>query len=172
MDLIPTPECGLHYDVPFDTYKRWDAVNVSVLSWAEVSAKHLKAALDGQIEDEDTKDRRFGRATHVRLLEPQQFEWRIPIAGSCAAVLKSGKRKGSACGNESRYKCGDDWFCGVNGHAPDDAEEPRDYVTHDELERINAIARSVKSHPIVNILRKHGGSEVSWVCEIEGVLMK
>src|SRR5688572_27676231 len=93
---------GIHYDLSFADYARIPALNSSVLKWGHPpsgSMLHLKAAIDGEIETEDSRDRKFGRALHVRLLEPDRYRSEILIAGECGAIKKSGQR----CTNTGKF---------------------------------------------------------------------
>jgi PDDEXK-like domain of unknown function (DUF3799) len=164
------PPPGIIYGKSYEEYDSWDALRVSTLKHADKSAKHLKAAIDGRLSGEDTADKRLGRAIHVRLLEPNQWEWRFKVAGPCQAVLKSGANKGERCGLKGTRYNGDDWFCGK--HAGDGCTTPIDYVTQAEFADLNELDRAVKAHQAVKLLRKHGGSEVSVSFDLDGVRMK
>ena len=41
------PEPGIYYDIPFDQYCDWQALNISTLLHGRRSMLHLKAAMDG-----------------------------------------------------------------------------------------------------------------------------
>lgn len=102
-DDVPTNtadcrEPGIHRDVPFEEYASWKAINSGVLRWGKVSMKHMKAALDGLVKSEDTKDRKLGRAIHQRVLEPDRP---LVVATQCAAMKKDGTR----CSNLGYLTC-------------------------------------------------------------------
>lgn len=73
----PVPTVGIHPNVPFHTYLRWDAASNSALGKLRQSPAHLQAYLEGG--DKDTAAKLIGRATHCALLEPHDFEKRYAI---------------------------------------------------------------------------------------------
>lgn len=77
MELLQPPEPGFYYDVSFDTYKLWDAVNNSVLKILaddHKSPAHAKEYIDNGRAD--TPALKFGRALDCYLLEPMRWlEW-------------------------------------------------------------------------------------------------
>jgi hypothetical protein len=168
-DDCPAP--GIYEGVPYEHYAAWPAVTRNILQLVyEVTPKHAKAAIDGELPDTDSKDRRFGRAEHCRLLEPDVFAERFLIASPCAEPLKSGKRKGEPCGCAGVYYRGGFWFCGK--HRPDGAQEPRDYLSADQATAIERVKDAVFGHKVVRILRTHGGCEVSVVWNRDGLPCK
>lgn len=89
---------GIYRDVPFEEYAAWRAINSGVCRWGKVSLKHMKAAFEGRVKSEDTKDRKLGRAIHQRVLEPDAP---LLVAGQCAAT----KKDGSKCSNQGYLIC-------------------------------------------------------------------
>lgn len=165
------PDVGIHHAIEFDDYKNWPVVNSGVLKFGMLSMKHMKSAMDGELDSDDTTSRKFGRAVHCRLLEPDLFDFRFQVSTPCCAVLKSGVNKGKQCGKTSRYLDGNsNWFCGQ--HIPHDFDEPLELVTPDELSRIDRMIASVKKHDAVKLLRAHGGCEVSFIADVFGVRCK
>ena len=165
------PEPGVHRDVDFEAYRSWTAVNSGVVTWGTVSMRHFQAALNGELSNDDSKSRKFGRAVHTRLLEPEVYKQRVLVSQPCCAVLKSGDRKGVVCGKSS--SCIDEnmqWFCGT--HKPTDSSVPTDYVSADEADRIEQLATELHSHKAMSLLKADGWSEVSLVFDINGVRMK
>lgn len=169
-------EPGIYRDIPSADYRGWRAVNSGVVTWGTISMRHFKAALDGEVSNDDTKSRKFGRAVHTRLLEPDQYDKRIMIAQPCCAILKTGDRKGeTCCKSSSRYIYDfmleeNLWFCGT--HAPSDSIMPDDSVSVDESEHIEALAKSLHEHKAMSLLKASGWSEVSLVFDVNGVRMK
>lgn len=163
------PSQGIYRDVPFATYADWKAINSGVVKWGDrVSLKHMHAALNGLLPNEDTLSRKFGRAVHSRLLEPETFADRVLVSQPCCAILKSGDRKNLPCGKTasvltvpSSFSGGPSWFCGT--HKPDGAIAPDEFVTPAELERIEAMAAGLHNHPLMSLLRAKGWSETSVV---------
>lgn len=166
-------EPGVHRDVDFATYQGWKAVNSGVISCGTISMRHFQAALAGELSNDDTKSRKFGRAVHTRLLEPEQYKQRVLVADPCCAILKSGDRKGETCCKAaSRVILGEIpmWFCGT--HAPAESIEPDDFVSAEEAERIEALAKNLHEHKAMSLLKTDGWSEVSLVFDVNGVRMK
>lgn len=160
---------GIHYDLSFADYAKIPAFNSSVLKWGHPpsgSMLHLKAAMDGEIESEDSRDRKFGRALHVRLLEPDRYKSEVLIADKCMAVKKDGKR----CTSNGRFYLDGTWACGT--HASHLATEPEDYIDEDEAARIERMAETLKNHDCQRLFRAKGWSEVSVLWDYRGLLMK
>lgn len=162
------PPVGIHRDIAFEVYASWRALNSGCLR--QPTMKHIKAAFDGQLANDDTRSRKLGRAVHVRLLEPDVYAERVLIAEPCCAELKSGERKGRTCGKSGGFVVNGRWFCGT--HKPDGAIVPLDYVSQDEAERIEAMAASLHGHPSIALLRSDGWSECSIVYESHGLKLK
>lgn len=169
MSKVPV-EPGLYPGIPYDVYDSWDALRVSTLKYASSSARHLRWALDGRLEREETDALRLGTAIHRKLLEPEKYEIFMDIAEPCCAELKSGPRKGKCCDNSGTRKLDLGWYCGT--HAPPEAVTPAEYVTADEHRMIEELNHEIRLHPVVKILRQQGGCELSGVAVIEGVTMK
>ena len=159
---------GIYSDVPFDEYRRISAINASTLAWAEESAAHLKAALDGKMDHGDSPALAYGRAFHARILEPELYWKHWTIAGTCQALLKSGVRKDLACGADGKFYDPDKqlWYCGT--HVPKLKElggallEPMENLLQPETaKRIEHAARRVEDHPVMKLIRQRGGFEVS-----------
>lgn len=161
---------GIYTGQPFAEYRQIKAMNASTLLWGLQSMAHLKAAIDGKM-DKDSAALTMGRAFHVRTLEPDLYASRVAIKGTCAAILKSGKREGLACGAGGQYRVGDQWFCGTHGNGGDDLTglEP---ITQAEADDIEAMRASVVAHPIINQIRRRGGFETTVVGEVAGVRCK
>lgn len=153
---------GLHDGIPFPVYRAQRAMNAGTLQYAKVSMAHVKAAYDGKMADTDSEARKFGRMVHLRLLEPQRWAM-ADIASPCCATLKSGDRKGEACGVAGQCVVDADWFCGR--HAPTTARWPTDFATRDEAARIERMADAVG--PLVT-----GRTEVTAIGTINGVRCK
>lgn len=168
-DRCPKP--GIYPAVPFEEYLAWPATTREVLRLChDVTPKHAKALMDGELPDSDTKDRKFGRGTHCRLLEPDQFAKRFQVATPCFESIASGKRKGQLCGHAGRFERGGVWYCGQ--HRPDGAEEPPEYLTSEQVAAIERVREAVFLHKVVRILRTFGGCEMSLVWERDGLPCK
>ena len=159
---------GIHYDIPFTDYQAMPGLNISRLEWADCSAEHLKAALDGLIE-KDSQAMALGRAIHSRLLEPAVYRERFSIASPCEARLQSGQRKGDRCGNTAIYRYDGQWLCGTHCKGQDPVE---DVLSEAEAETVEAIYEKVCGHKVIRLLRQRGGYEATAVWEMEGELCK
>lgn len=163
---------GMYPDVSYEDYREWPALNSSALKEAyHVSAKRMRAALDDLLGG-DSPARKFGRAVHCRLLEPEAYKTRFLLAGTCEAIIKTGARAGLKCGRNAGYYDGKAWYCGSHEKKVDGAIEPEDYVSLQEAANIERIVIAVKSHQVVKLLRLHGGCEVSFVYERDGIACK
>lgn len=69
--MTPRPP-GLYEAVPFETYIAWDAVNASSIKPGLRTWKYCKHLLDHPLPETDAK--RFGRAVHSGVLEPDTFD--------------------------------------------------------------------------------------------------
>lgn len=166
---VKPPEPGI-YDVPFDEYAEWDAINSGALKWGGLSPKHMHAFLKGDIETDDTADMKFGRAAHCGILEPEVFAAEYAVATPCCAILKSGDNKGNTCGKSPKCRSIDgEWFCGT--HKPTEEDTPAEFVSADEMGRIEAIRESIKSSPANDLVRRPSWSEKSVVWDWRGDLM-
>lgn len=171
METLANTPPGIWPGVPFADYCTIPAMNATTLLHGRNSMAHLKAAIDGKLEDEDTKALNMGRAFHCRVLEPDLFSSRYAVAKPCCAILASGKRKGEPCGNAGLHGDGDEWYCGQ--HANDDAPvSGKDRISEDEFQRIEAMRASVMAHPIIKQIRRRGGFETTAIGDVEGVLCK
>ena len=161
---------GIFEGMSFADYAAIPALNNGVLQWGRVSALHLHAAISGELERADTDAMRFGRALHVRLLEPGRYKADVAISMPCAAILKSGDRKGEPCGKSSTYRNeAGEWLCGTHGKG---LPEIYDAITSGEAARIECIAASLKNHPGERLRIHPGKYEVVLVGEILGLTVK
>ena len=165
IDISP----GIYHNIPFPDYRAWNAMNISTLKWGLKSQKHLKAAIEGRIKNQDTPDKKLGRAIHCRLLEPDRYKSEYQVAGKCQAVFKSGQNRGQQCGAPGRVQVEGEWYCGKHGP---EYEGDIEILSVDEANRIERLNESVRQHPVIKLLRQQGGAEVSLCWEQDGVLMK
>jgi len=171
-ETVTPPEPGVYEGVSFDLYKAWPLLNQSTLKWGLTSAQHLKAAMDGLIARSDTDAQRLGRALHSKILEPETFDQEWVFSEGCCAEIKSGARKGDTCGAEASYREMTDggearWYCGVHAKGKDVHESPN-RLSWDQIEDIDAVCDAMVKHPVIRLLRQHGGHEVSVVWDAEG----
>jgi hypothetical protein len=166
-----TPEPGI-YPMTEEVYRKIPAMNCSVLDWGIASMHHLKAAIDGRLIREDTDALTFGRAFHVRVLEPSLYAERVCVRGSCASVLKSGNRKGMECGAAGRGQIDGEWLCGT--HGGDDSLLPAgvEYISSDDAQRIERAVEAIKCRKIDALRRAPGQFEVCIIGDLHGVRCK
>lgn len=165
-DEHPSP--GI-YGVDYETYAGWPLINSGLIRAGGVSMRRMKWGFDRRLDSEDTRDRKFGRAFHCKLLEPDTFDFRFIVQEVCSATKKG---DGQPCENMGVVQQGGNWFCRTKGHAPEGAEEPQDYVSREEIERVDVMIAELKDHKAIKMLRTHGGCEESAIAEINGVLCK
>lgn len=159
---------GLHRDLPFEDYAALPYVNSGAIGWAiDSSLAHMKDAIDGVLERNDTTDRKFGRGAHCRILEgADAFRERFLVATTCVSQFKNG----APCKAPGLFHDGHHWYCGR--HKTEDCTEPTDYISITEAERIEAMAAALHKHPSLGLLKRTGWSEVTVVGELHGVMCK
>lgn len=165
---MPELQPGIHRDISFDDYKSMLCVNSGAIGWAiDSSLAHMKDAMDGLLEREDTTDKKFGRGAHCRILEGSEaFRERFMVATTCTSQFKNG----DPCKAPGLFCDGKRWYCGR--HKTEDCTEPADYVSTTEAERIDSMAEALHKHPSLGLLKRHGWSEVTVVGELDGVPCK
>lgn len=171
-DQLPQPGLyppGIYQGVGFDIYRTWPLMNATTLCWGYKSMEHLRAAQQGLL-GHDSAALNFGRALHVRLLEPDLYAERYKISTPCIGLLASGQRQGEECGLTASMLHDGLWYC--KKHSPNDAVEATDYLSPAEGQQVEAACLKVRQHQVVKLIRQHGGFEASVVWEAEGVLMK
>lgn len=144
---------GIHPGLPFDQYAKIDAMNHSTLAWGHKSMRHLRAAMDGKLEREDTDALAFGRALHVRLLEPELYESRHPISPDFGDMRSPKNRK-------SR----DDWEKAL----PKGCEP----ISESDAKAIEQCVLAVKEHPAEFLRSAKGQFETTVIGELCGVRFK
>ena len=159
---------GVYEDLSFEDYAALPYLNQSVLKQIEPfdggSPKHAKAAFDGLLR-RDSDALKMGRAEHCMIVEgPEEFAKRYEVSETCGALLKSGKNAGMPCGQTASFRDGEHWVCGM--HKTPTTVSATDYVTREDFVRINAMADSVKGHPIIQHLRRPGWSECTIVYDV------
>lgn len=168
-DALPAP--GLYPDVSYETYAKWPAMNATTLLWGLTSMEHMKVAMDGLLSKESPA-LDFGKAYHMRLLEPALFAEKYLVQTGCEALLKSGEREGQKCGNEAKGVAPDGrWLCGAHSKGIE-TNEPEFCISRYDSRVIEAMAAKVKSHPVVKLLRQHGGYECSGTARVDGIPFK
>jgi hypothetical protein len=87
---VPTVAPGLHRDVPYDVYDRWDGVRHSVLRHFNRSALHAREAIVHPADQ--TEAQALGHAAHVAVLEPERFAREYVAAPKFDKRTTEGKR--------------------------------------------------------------------------------
>ena len=171
IDLI---EPGVYPDMSFGDYMKLKIPSSSsIKTGLDVSMAHMRAQVEGKLESKDTTARRFGRAFHAYVLEPERFKTDWKIQKHCNATIGSGARKGQKCSNWGIKIKDDDglWYCGAHGKGEGFAEA-QNIVTGAELTDIQGAGAALEKRPIINTLRQLGFAEYSIVVEIAGVMVK
>lgn len=159
-------------NLSFPDYCQLPGINPSAIKKAFTPA-HLDAYLRGEMDGNDTDDRRFGRAIHCGVLEGRVLSYRFPISTPCAMPLKSGKRKDEPCGASSTWLRSETgfWYCGT--HAPEGCEQPVDYMTTGEKLRLEKMIAKLKGSLAGEHLRQGPHmAEVAIQWDRNGVLCK
>jgi hypothetical protein len=168
-----TLEPGIYPGMSMADYQRVDAMNNSTLAWADCSALHLKAAIDGELLRSDTDAMQFGRALHTRILESETYADRVIIRQPCAAILSSGKSKGEPCGDTGASVNVDGfWCCRKHGGSDDDRTPGVEYITAAEATAIERAVQSIRDRRMDSLRRAKGQYELVIVAELHGVLCK
>lgn len=166
-------EPGIHRGLSFAEYAAMPLPSASTIEWARIDALHLKAALEGKLRREDTSALSFGRALHLRLLEPDSYKQQVWVSEPCRAILKSGENKGQAC-RASGVSPGPDggWLCGK--HLGDDSLIPHgvEVVSRAEAQNIESAAEALRNHPGERLRKHRGEFEVAMIADIMGVRLK
>lgn len=165
-------EIGIFQHLPFEEYRALPHLNYSVLKLMDrdesygATPLHAKAAFDGQLENDDTKTLQLGRAEHCWICEGEEaFRERYVVAPSvCEATTKEGK----ACSNAPTCRREDGmWLCGVHSRGRDVGPTYiPEFINTTDLDRIKAMAESVRSHEINTHLRRKGWSECTIVYDV------
>lgn len=120
---------GWHLRLAMAVYLADPGVSSSILKLQGDAPALAKAALDGDLDDGQTKSSLEGELIHTALLEPDYLKERYVISGDCKAILGSGKRKGQECGATGQALHPDiGWVCGRHG-AKELAPPTKDVVT-------------------------------------------
>lgn len=136
---VPTKD-GIYPGLSFDEYASIDAINQSFLKEFAKSPKHAQywRATGGR---EQTDSMKFGRALHLAILEPQNFDTEVLEIPKIDRRTKAGK---IAWANYQRKS------------------EGRITLDPDERERIKHIAQSIIAHPAAaDLFRTKGANEVT-----------
>lgn len=148
-----TPKTGVFENVPFSTYRQWNAVNNSLL-WTLRTKSPLHAKWEHDNPQPPTPALRLGLIEHVLILEPELFAKRYIVAPEINKRTKAGK---------------EEW----NMLLAQADEQGKNVISASEYEQAQAMAKAVREQPVFNLV-KGGKSEVSivWMDEETGLLCK
>lgn len=101
-------EDGIYYDMPDAEYRKIKRLSNSMLKYGDIAEgftmSHLKSAYDGDREFKDTDALAFGRAVHMRLLEPKRFNEVYALQDDYDGRTKEGKAYAAKWAAENQGK--------------------------------------------------------------------
>jgi hypothetical protein len=146
-------KAGVFYDVPYDTYAAWDAINHSRLRHLRNGTPlHMQYAMTH--ESPPTKALDFGWAAHIAVLEPKDFESQVYVVPKIDRRTKEGKLLWLKAERESQGRL---------------------MVSEPDMVHLRGMRASVLAHPTAReLVLGKGKSEVSlvWNDAETGVLCK
>lgn len=164
---------GIYPGMSYPEYQAINAMNCSTLEWAKISTDHLHAAITGRLDRKDSKAMAFGRAIHMRLLEPERFASAVQVRGQCSAIISSGKAKGERCSCDGvGVDGGGIWFCGKHGGNESTLASGIEYLTAEQMAALENASAALARHKVEALRRARGHFEVVAVAELFGVLCK
>ena len=165
-DVLPVP--GVYDRMGFDEYCAIPALNHSTLKHGFVSARKLKAAIDGELESRETPALSVGSATHTMLSEIDEAGKRFAVEpagildGLTTADGKATRSRNSTAYKEARARWEDTLPDGV------------DVISQDEFDRVAGMIRAIRELPDTNAAcALEGRSEVTvrWNVEMGGLVL-
>lgn len=149
---------GVYRDVPSEVYHAHSACSKSALDWIyDYSPMHLKYQREHPAEPTDAL--RFGSAVHLAILEPDKFKDAYVVSSQCQSVVKT---TGRQCSCPGKICIGGNWFCGKHANEFDHDTDGKPWITQDQKEQIENIARAVSFHKSANwLLKEPGDNELS-----------
>lgn len=165
---IPPPLPGVYYDIPFDVYLSWDAVDASLLRDIAHSPAYAYDKIDNP--DEDKPVYLKGRLFHLMLSSPDAADREFIIKPD-TYIAEPAKAKGKAKGEEKKWngnaKVCKRWIADklASGLMP---------VSKDVHADCKGMAESVRRHPRLKPLVDGAAVEVSvvWMDEATGMICK
>jgi PDDEXK-like uncharacterized protein DUF3799 len=175
--LIPAPKPGVYQNIPAAVYHSWDGASNSRLKMLRDGSTpaHLKASMEE--EREDTTALKVGRASHTAILEPEEFDFSFAVADRCAAIVKSGDRKGEQCVNSGILfsATAGGWLCGTHGKGLT-SDEDRIVLSSDQYDTCMRVRASVLAHEsargIMLITPRVTELSLVWIDDETGVTCK
>lgn len=162
------PEPGIYYDIPFDQYCDWQALNISTLLHGRRSMLHLKAAMDGPPMPR-TVSMATGTLGHTLTLEParaMQCYIVMPDYANDPENVKADGTKSSRPTSTAWYKQKAKDFAAAN--------ITREVVTQDQYDNMLGMLQALAGHDKARTALAGGQREVSlvWVDADTGILRK
>ncbi len=144
-------ERGISYDVSWEDYRAFDAINQSSIKDGERSMLHMR---DGRDNPKPATDpMKFGTLLHAGQLEPLEIANRYVVAPDLTEGIEAKVPRATKVFKE-RMK------------AFVEANEGKEVVTQDEYDRVLAIVTAIAKHPAASrLFGRQGGREVTLVWE-------
>lgn len=136
---------GIHRGMSFEEYAAIPAINKSSLAYMAESPAACLLSLQGKLH-KDSSGFALGSALDDLLtgnLSDAEFTQRHPMAGTCEAPLKSGKRKGQPCGCSAKNRYEGGWMC--DKHAPEADPIATAKLTADDYRALVGMAEAVRT---------------------------
>ncbi len=158
------PEPGIYYDIPFEQYVAWDAVNNSRLKLLERSPLHYKTGF----KNEPTASMALGSLCHAGVLEPlkliERYTYMPDFSRDVENVTSGGERSFSKA---TKYvkQCEDQFRTAMRG---------KEIIDETAYKKMIGISSTLSQCELMQFLRKKGSAEVSivWVDSETGLRCK
>lgn len=89
IDVSQPDKPGFYYNVPFEEYRAWPAINISLLKEMDKTPMHALYRKTHGLEP--TEEMQVGSAAHCRILEPDKWDERFYVCPPCKLNTKEGK---------------------------------------------------------------------------------
>lgn len=164
------PEGVIRLDVPADEYHKRElgvATNSTLKIIRDRSPAHYRAWVDG-VDSEETPALTFGRAYHMRVLEPDRFAATyVPPPNNPPRRPTEAQRNAKKPSDETVAAIAfwDNWNAANAGN---------EVLSREDFDRIEAMHAALMQHPLVAGIMRDGHSEVTmrWTDEQTGVACK
>jgi hypothetical protein len=169
---VEAPPPGV-YQVPPDVYHSWPYASSSTLrKLIKGTPAHVRWAMDNPPAATTAMD--LGSCIHAAVLEPDRVHEVFLVADRCCAITKS---TGERCRNDGTVYIGEQWYCGVKGHAPSGESSAGGKIILDvaNAEKVRGAAQALTSRPMVAAMlaaRKATEMSIVWKDDETGVLCK
>lgn len=170
------PLPGVYRGVREAVYHSWPYASASRLNLlAEKSPAHVRWEMDHP--SDPTPDMVIGSACHSVILTPGRFNCDYITARPCSAILKSGDRKGMACGKSGAFPVAEGlWYCGTHFDGADDGVlDGLTVLSPDDAKVVERCHEAVTTHPLAGrLIDGAADTELSivWDCPDTGLRLK